>query len=146
MEIRKATQEDFEELISLLKEAFPVHVVFTRSDKEILEYLENFEGEGLLAVEDDKIIGGLGISRKQYGHIVAFFKHIFAKDNDKEVIKALVKEAEKIADAAKIELHIAEGEKIDHTFYEELGYEVEGKLKSHYRQGEICYILGKEVQ
>lgn len=146
MKIKKADTNELRGLIPVLKEFFPVHVIFTKSEAEIFNYLETFEGDVLVAIEEDEVVGGLAISRKQYGHIVAGFKHIVAKGEDKEVIKALVKEAEKEANAGKIELRIADGEKIPYTFFEELGYEVEGKLKSHYRPDETCYVLGKVVR
>lgn len=146
VEIKKAEKEDIKQLVGIYKEFFPVHAIFTKSDEEILEYLENFKGDILVAVQDGNIVGGLAIARKEYGHTIANFKHIAAKNQDKEVIKALVKKAEELANAAKIELHIAEGEKIPYTFFEELGYEVEGKLKSHYRPDETCYVLGKVLE
>ncbi|MBW2974766.1 hypothetical protein KY366_03535 [Candidatus Woesearchaeota archaeon] len=143
MEIKKAEKEELKRLIPVYKEFFPVHAIFTRSDEEVLDYLENLKGDILIAVEDNSVVGGLVIARKKYGHTVANFKHIAAKDGDKETIKELVKKAEELSDAAKIELNIADGEKIPYSFFEGLGYETEGKLKSHYRQGETCYILGK---
>ncbi len=47
---------------------------------------------------------------------------------------------------AKIELHVSEKEKSLLEFYLRFGFVVEGKLTSHYRQGEVVYALGKEVQ
>ena len=45
-----------------------------------------------------------------------------------------------------IEVHAAEGELNISKFYENLGYKLEGKLKSHYRKGETCFVLGKEIE
>ena len=144
MEIKKADSEDMKKLVPVLKEFFPVHAVFTKSDEEVFNYLKTFSGDIFVAVEKDEVLGGLALSWRTYGHKVAFFKHIAAKNEDKEVIKKLVEEAEKLTDAGKIEMHIAEGEKIPPIFFvEELGYELEGELKSHYRPGESCYIVGK---
>jgi len=122
-----------------------VHVIYTKSENEVMNYLKGFEGDIIVASEGSDIVGGLLIARKKYGHVVASFKHIAAKNADKEIIKSLVKKAEELSNAAKIELHIAEGEKIPYKFFKKLGYKVEGKLRSHYRADEKCYILGKVV-
>lgn len=143
MKIKKPDTNELKQLIKIYKEFFPVHVIFTKSEDEILNYLETLPGDIFVAVEDE-VVGGIVIEWKEYGHILAHFKHIAAKNN--EIIKELVKEAEKTGKAAKIEMHIAEGEKVPHTFFiEELGYELEGQLKSHYRPDETCYIIGKVI-
>lgn len=143
IEIKKAEKEELKQLVGIYKEYFPVHVIFTKSDEEILSYLENFKGDILVAVKGSKIVGGLAISRKHYGHTVASFKHIASQS--KKVVKELVKKAEELANAGKIEISIAEGEKISYNFFKRLGYKVEGKLSSHYRPNEMCYILGKVI-
>ena len=146
MEIKKPDTEELKQLVKIYKEFFPVHAIFTKSEEDVLNYLETFlEGDIFVAVKDNEVVGGLVIAWKEYGHTVAYLKHIAAKNADKEVIKELVQEAEKTGKSGKIEIHIAEGEKIPCNFYEELGYEVEGKLKSHYRKDETCYILGKVI-
>jgi N-acetylglutamate synthase-like GNAT family acetyltransferase len=146
MNIRHARPEEINKAIPLLKEFFPVHNIFTRNDFIIVKYLSKFLRDILVAEENGEIVGFLAIQRQGQDHVVACFKHIAAKNEDKEIIKALVKEAEKQCKAAKIELNVADGEKIPYTFFEELGYELEGKLKSHYRPGETCYVVGKVLK
>lgn len=145
MEIRKAETKDLRNLRKLFKNFFTVHAIFTKEDKEILKYLKRLNGEYIVAVDNGKIVGGMAIEYKEYGHKLALFKHIASKKADKEIIKELIKKAEEICGAKKIEIHIAEGEKIPYDFFESLGYGVEGKLKSHYRPNETCYILGKVI-
>lgn len=148
MNIRKATKKDFEQMKELYKEAFSVHLIFTKEDSVIMDYLNNFDGEFIVAVEGSRIIGALGISAKNYdGHKLIRLKHIAVAEeyHRKGIGSELIKEAEKIAGKGKIEIHVAESEKTAINFYEKNGYEVEGRLKSHYRKGETCYILGKAI-
>jgi RimJ/RimL family protein N-acetyltransferase len=145
MELKKANNEELKELVPIFKEFFPVHAIFTKSDEEIMQYLSDFKGDILIAHKDSKVIGGIAIERKHYGHVLALFKHIASKGGSKKIVKEMVQEAEKIANAGKIEIHIAEGEKIAHGFFKRSGYKLEGKLRAHYRPNEICYILGKVI-
>jgi len=148
MQIRKYQEGDLMKLIPIYKKFFPVHAVFTKSDEEIMKYLEKAKqkGEFLIAEDNGKVVGGLLLVKKQYdSHTVARLKHIAAKTPVRKTIAALIQEAEKQVEKGKIELNIAESEKVSVSFFKKLGYKVEGKLASHYRPGELCYILGKMV-
>jgi ribosomal protein S18 acetylase RimI-like enzyme len=148
MVIRKATKEDFKQLSVMYKEVFKVHNIFTKSIEEIEKYLEQFLGNLLVAEEDSKIVGGLAIVEKQYGDWKLFnFKHVgvLPEYQGKDIGSSLLKEAEKIAGTGKIEIRVSEVEGAI-GFYEKNSYEKEAELKSHYRKGETCFIMGKVLQ
>ena len=93
------------------------------------------------------MLGGLVIVKKNFdGHILAKLKRIAAKSPVRKVMAELIKAAEQEIGKGKIEIKIAESEKVKPSFFKKLGYKVEGKLSSHYRPGEKCYVLGKEVE
>jgi len=149
MQIRKYQEGDFEKLIPIYKEFFPVHAVFTKSDEEITKHLEIMKqkGEFLIAEDNGKIKGALVIVKSNInGHIRAKLKRIAAKTPVRKVFTALIQEAEKEVEKGKVEIKIAESEKIKPPFFKKLGYKVEGKLSSHYRPGEVCYVLGKVLE
>ncbi len=146
MQIRKYQEEDFKKLVPMYKEFFPVHAVFTKSDEEIMKHLEIMKqkGEFLIAEDNGKIKGALVIVKSNIdGHVRAKLKRIAAKSPVRKVFTALIQEAEKEVEKGKIEIKVAESEKVKPSFFKKLGYKVEGKLNSHYRAGEVCYILGK---
>jgi predicted transcriptional regulator len=149
MGIRKLQEGDFEKLIPVYRKFFPVHVVFTKSDEEIMKHLELMKqkGEFLIAEDNGKVLGALVIVKNNFdGHILAKLKRIAAKSPVRKIMAELIKEAEKEVGKGKIEIKIAESEKVKPSFFKKLGYKVEGKLSSHYRPGERCFVLGKEVQ
>ncbi|MBR9691647.1 GNAT family N-acetyltransferase [Candidatus Woesearchaeota archaeon] len=150
MKIEKANTEELKQSVQLYKEAFPVHNIFQKPEDEVFNYLETIEGELIVAIEDDKVVGGLLIvyEEKIPEHTRARFKHIaVAKDHQhKGVGSELLKKAEEIVGKGKIEIHAAETEEELAEFYKKNGYEVEGELKSHYRPGEKCTILGKVLE
>ena len=145
--IKKPDTEELKQLVKMYKESFPVHNVFQKPEDEVINYLETVEGELLVAVEDDKVVGGVlvVIKKPNPDHTLARIKHIaVAKEHQhKGVGSELLKEAEKMIGKGKVEIHMAEavGEPLE--FYTKNGYEVEGELKSHYRPGEKCTVLGK---
>ena len=148
MEIRKANDEDLKQLMIVYKQFFPVHVIFTRSDDDVLSYLRNFKGEILVAFDNNRVVGGIAIEKKQFGHVLAELKHIAAigkKKFVKNTVTELIKKAEQSSNAAKVEFHIADGETLKYSFFKKLGYKVEAKLASHYRPNEMCCILGKVI-
>ncbi len=147
--IKKPDTEEIKQLIKVYKEVFPVHNIFQKPEEEIFNYLETASGELLVAIEDDKVTGGLWIVYEEQlpDFTRARIKHLaVAKDyQGKGVGSVLLKEAEKISKKGKIEIHVSENEKDALEFYKKNGYEIEGELKSHYRPGETCYILGKVI-
>jgi len=72
-------------------------------------------------------------------------ERIAAKTPVRKIMAELIKAAEEEVGKGKIEIKIAESEKVGPSFFKKLGYKVEGKLNSHYRQGELCYILGRVI-
>jgi N-acetylglutamate synthase-like GNAT family acetyltransferase len=149
MQIRKLQEGDFKKLIPIYKKFFPVHAVFTKSDEEIMQHLDKMKqrGEFLVAEDEGKIKGGLVIVKRTIdAHTTAELKRIAAKTPVRKVMAELIKAAEEEVVEGKIEIMVAESEKVKPSFFKKLGYKVEGKLRSHYRSGEMCYILGKEVE
>ncbi len=150
MEIRTAKQEDLNELAKIYKDTFKTHNIFSKSEEEIVKYLENIEGELLIAVEDNQVIGGIlvKIDYSTEDHKRSRLKHIAVKKEfqDKRIGSALLKTAENMIITGKIEIHVSELEKESLKFYKFHGYKVEGELKSHYRPNEKCYILGKVLE
>jgi len=149
MQIRKLQEGDFEKLVPIYKEFFPVHAVFTKSDEEIMQHLKKMKekGEFLIAEDEGKVKGALVITKRTIdSHTTAKLKRIAAKSPVRKVMAELIKAAEEEVGEGKIEIMIAASEKVKPSFFRKLGYKVEGKLSSHYRLGEICYILGKEVE
>jgi len=146
--IRQADETDLKGLVKLYKETFNVHNVFEKPESEIAEYLMHFENI-LVAEEDGNIVGGLVIVAKQQDSDwkLFSFKHIaVSKDfQHKGIGSDLLKEAEKIAKNGKIEIMVAETEADAVEFYQKNGYQKEGILKSHYRKGESCFVMGKIV-
>jgi len=148
MNVRKYQEGDLMKLIPIYKKFFPVHAVFTKSDEEIMKHLEKMKekGEFLIAEDEGKVKGGLVLVKHNIdGHIRAELKRIAAKTPVRKIMTELVLAAEKEVGKGKIELKIAESEKVGPSLFKKLGYKVEGKLTSHYRPGELCYVLGKSV-
>ena len=149
MQIRKLQEGDFKKLIKIYRKFFPVHAVFTKGDNEIMQHLEKMKekGEFLIAEDEGKVKGALVIKKRTIdGHTTAKLKRIAAKSPVRKIMAELIKSAENEVGKGKIEIKIAASEKVKPSFFKKLGYKVEGKLRSHYRLGEICYILGKEVE
>ena len=134
-------------MYDILYSFFPIHNIFKNKNKSKKFLNENIK-EFLVSINDGKVEGTLRIVKRneENGHCLINFKHIASKNKNKEILKDLIKYAEKNSAPGKIELHIAESEKPNKTFFTKLGYEVEGKLKNHYRPKETCYILGKTVK
>lgn len=147
MEIRTAQKQDLEKLAKLYKDTFKVHNIFQKPVKDIIQYLENAEGELIIALENNEVIGGIlvKIGNSTEGHKRSRLKHIAIKKEfqNKGAGSALLKTAENMIVTGKVEIHVAELEKDAVEFYKKNGYNVEKELESHYRTGETCYILGK---
>lgn len=145
-EIREIPKQRLNELIPLYKGAFTVHNIFTKDDNFILDYLNKVEGKFIGAFDNDKIIAALLIDKKDYnGHVLAKFKHIAVDKEyrEKGVGSDLLKKAEQLVGKGKIEINVSENEKETIEFYKKNGYEQEAELKSHYRENENCFIMGK---
>lgn len=147
--IRKANDADLKGLIKVYKEVFEIHNVFDRPEDEIEQYLKKFKTI-LVAEEDGNIVGGLVITSKKYGKgwKLTNFKHMAVAKayQNKDIGTSLLKEAEKIAGNGKIEIRVGEREATSAEFYEKKGYQKEGILKSHYRKGETCFVMGKVLE
>ena len=152
IEIRKARKEELSGLIPVYKEVFRKHGIFTKKPEDMLDYLENAEGEFIIAIDDAKnqVVGGVLAVKTEpdKGHVLARFKHIgIGKDYQGQGVgKGLIKEAEKEIGKGKVEIHVSENEKDAIAFYEKQGYIIEGRLSNHYRDNETCYILGKSIE
>jgi hypothetical protein len=153
MTIQQVVPENYESLIKLLKDFFPVHNRFKKSDEDIKSYLENVANrcDFLVNVVDEEVKACtvlVKIDQNAEGtHKVWKFMHLAY--SDEESAKELLAHAEELiqtkSETAKIELRIAENEPcLD--FLKSQGYEQEGELKNHYRWNETCFILSKSIQ
>ena len=154
--IEKPNEDDIKQLAKLYKDVFTVHNIFTKPDKEVLDYLDNVDGEILVAKENGKVLGGCLIeyTKSQYSHSLWRIKHLAVSREKQhegvgsvilEEIEGMIKERISIKDvkSAKAEVHVSENEKESIGFYKKHGFVIEGELKDHYRKGETCFILGK---
>lgn len=155
--ITKAFKDDLKELAKVYKGVFKKHNIFEKDRDSIVTYLKSLKDAKVLVAKSDEILGGIVVRKADQdikgNHVVFKYNHL-AVDADYEghgIAKDLVESADediqnKIKygeiDTAKIEVSVADEENLD--LYKEVGFEVEGELKSHYRHGETVYILGKE--
>lgn len=146
MKIRKADKSEIRELVTLYKDAFPVHNVFQLPRSKVQTYLEGVKGDFYVA-DDNGIVGAilLTIELKTRQHKRARIKYfaVAPEFQRKGIGTELIKYAEKMFEQGKIEIHVAEGEEV--AFYKKNGYKIEGALASHYRKNETMYIMGKEI-
>ena len=152
IEIRQGKKDELSGLIPIYKEEFSRHGIFSKDAEAIMDYLENVDGRFMIAIDavEHKVLGGLLVTIKEpdKGHTLARFKHIAVAEahRGQGLAEGLFKEAEKMLDNAKIEIHVSENEKDALPFYERMGFEKEADLKDHYRMGERCYIMGKTLE
>lgn len=155
MEIKTPDEDEIFELTDIYKTAFRKHNIFTKPSEEILTYLKQAASsdEIIIAKKAGQVIGGLllRLSTSSDGHKVWKINHlaIHPELRNQSAATTLLKEAEKrISErslTAKVELNVSENEKGTIPIFQKLGYEIEGKFKSHYRHGELVYALGKEL-
>lgn len=165
--IKDAEDPELEGLIDVYRSVFKKHIIFEKAPEEILEYLKKShkknEGVGggyIIAKLGDKIIGGILVRKKGGGletnHTLWIYNHVaLLTDYSKlrigsalinaadKKIKELIKQGR--IKTAKIELGVSENEKDALNFFKKFGFEIEGKLKSHFRLNEAVYIIGKEI-
>lgn len=152
VKIRKASKKDLKQLAAIYKTSFKVHNIFSKSIKEIIHYLDKLSKEAaiLVAERDNKVVGGIVIelSPQTPKHTLATFKHIavHAGHRGRDIGTMLIKSAEKEVGKGKVEIKVSENEKNAIRFYRKIGFKVEGKLKSHYRPRETCYVMGKVLE
>jgi ribosomal protein S18 acetylase RimI-like enzyme len=152
VQIRQGKKEDLPQLIKVYKEAFKIHNIFKKSEKEIIKHWESSKVEPddfVVALKDGKVVAGCLVTMQYVeSHTLARIKHIAVAEafRGKGIGRAIMEKAEEIIGTGKIEIHVAENEKIALPFYKKLGYKQEGILSDHYRKGESCYLLGKYVE
>lgn len=145
----KPTEQDYKKLVTLFKEFFPTHNIFSQSDDRVIAYLKDHASQHEFVV-DSELRSAMFLVMKgesaDKSHKIWKFRHFAFEDED--IAKDMLEEAERIisekSETAKIELTIAETEE-GKEFYLENGYSQEGELENHYRFGESCYILGKSI-
>jgi ribosomal protein S18 acetylase RimI-like enzyme len=152
IEIKEAKEKDLNGLAKMYKQVFKLHNVFEKPEEEVLKYMKSLHDKYtiIVAAHDDEIVGGCVVVARvdTEKHKLSQIKHVAVLEEyrDKGVGTELVKKAEDIIGRGKIEIHIAQAKDDAVGFYKELGYEVEGELKSHYRKGETCILLGKVLE
>jgi len=150
VQIRIAKREDIRHLVPIYKASYTEHNIFMKSEEEVRNFLENLQGTFIIAEQDNKIVAGLCIRRSitAANHVLAKFVH-FAVDKEYRrmgIGTSIFRAAEKAIGKGKIELFVSEKSQEFMEFYKSLGYEIEGKLKNHFRPSEFCYILGKTLE
>ncbi|HLC72208.1 MAG TPA: hypothetical protein VJH37_01360 [Candidatus Nanoarchaeia archaeon] len=150
MAIRQGFEQDLERLVNLYKTFFTVHNQFQQPAAEVVAYLqEQLKTNPLLVSETKGVYDGalflvrIGQSSDET-HKIWKFRHFayLSEDIGAKLLKAAEDDVQKLSDTVKIELTIAATEPgLD--FYLNHSYVKEGRLKDHYRAGELCYILGK---
>jgi len=158
--IREINPQDYTKLLFLYQESFPIHNIFSRSEKEILEYLDktekkNMEKKGGYFVYEfeGNVVGSILIKfqRESENHKVWSINHLAVKKayRSKGIASELLRHAEEVisknSKTAKIEIKVSENEKGTIEIYKRLGYKLEGTLRSHYRFNEEVYVLGKVI-
>lgn len=152
IEIKEAKEKDLTGLAHMYKQVFKLHNVFEKPEEEIEKYLKNLHDKFIVivAAHDEEIVGGCVVVVRvdTDKHKLSQVKHLAVLDEyqDKGVGTEMIKKAEEIIGRGKIEIHLAKAEDDTLEFYKKLDYEVEGKLKSHYRKGETCVFLGKVLE
>ena len=163
--IRDAEIGDLPGLIPIYKKVFEKHNIFQQTEGEILVYLEeshqkNLEVGGgyMTAVLEEKVVGGLLLKKHSEDpigkHVLWRLNHVAINPEytrqkiGSRLLEAVDKKIKSHIEegnykTAKIELGVSENEREILPFFERNGFEVEGKLKSHYRWHELAYVLGK---
>lgn len=147
MTVRTYKPEDLKPLIALFKMFFEKHSIFEQDKETIRKYIQAQEDD-LYVLDEDGIKAALFLVKTggtpEGTHTRWKFRHLaYHTEKDGSRLIAFAEDAVKNASVtAKIELTIAENERAFPLIQAE-GYEQEGKLKDHYRFGEITYILSK---
>jgi len=165
--IKDAEIGDLPGLIPIYKKVFEKHNIFQKTEGEILVYLEeshekNLESGGgyIIALLEGNITGGLLLKKRAEDlkgkHVLWRLNHVaLDPEYSRQKIGSRLLDAvdkkikihieERKYQTAKIELGVSENEKDILPFFERNGFEIEGKLKSHYRWKELAYELGREI-
>jgi ribosomal protein S18 acetylase RimI-like enzyme len=167
--IKDANQgEELSDLVKVYKETFSEHNRFQKQDEAILGYIieshghrQQHYGGYIVAMLKGKAIGGLlvkQVGQDQEGkHTIWKYNHlgVSKKHSRGGIGRALVRAADQRIkelisegkiNTAKVELGVSENEADALGFYVKCGFEIEGKLKDHYRHNELVYILGKSIE
>lgn len=165
--IRGPKASELQQLIPIYRNAFPKHNVFQLPEKEVHKYLldshkkNKVHGLGYLAaIVSGEVAGALLLKRTEYDtkgkHWTVKINHLAVHPNyrGKGIGSALVKSAEKKlmelikkgkAKTIKVEVKVSENEAKTVDFFRKHGFRLEGRLKSHFRAGELVHVLGKEL-
>ncbi len=166
--IRDARSDELPFLVKIYQAAFSKHNVFQRQETEIQGYLQQTQrknkaagGGYLVALTGNKIVGALLVrqeaedvsgkhARWKYNHLAVALPFqrkgigtALLQAADKKVLAVM--KSRKI-NTVKVEIGVAETEKGVAAFYIYNGFQVEGKLRSHYRHNEVVYVMGKELK
>jgi hypothetical protein len=148
MAMQPPTEQEFKQIVSLVKGFFKAHTIFKQPDEKVLGYLKNHAQEHeIFFYEIDGQIQAVAYLVRNGGneeHSRWKYRHFafISEDAGSELLKKLETEVQVRSNTAKVELTIAESEPYM-DFYVSNGYVKEGELANHYRMGETCYIFGK---
>ncbi len=146
LKVRKAKKEELKKLIPIYRETFIVHNIFDKKDNEVIKHMKNMDTDWFIALDKDKIIGAIArtckIKIKKWGSYKLNHFAVAKAYRGKGAGPLLLKKAEE-GIKGKIEISVSENERASLGFYKRYGYKIEGRLASHYRPGEVCFVLGK---
>jgi ribosomal protein S18 acetylase RimI-like enzyme len=142
--IEKAVVSDLKDLIPIYKEVFKIHEIFTKSDEEILMYLEKNVSGFLIAKVNEKVVGGVLVRQVDEGWRLS---HLVVADGfrDLNIGSHLLKAAEEKIGSGKITVHLSANEETALPFYKKNGFSVEKEEVGYYREGEKVFFLVKEI-
>ncbi len=144
VEIGSATVSDLKDLIPVYKEVFKVHNIFSKSEDEILKYLEEKVADFLVAKVDGKVVGGVLVQEVNGGWRLSHFV-VGSGFRDLNIGSNLLKAAEKKIGSGKITIHISQNEEVALPFFKKMGFVVEKEEVGYYRPGEKVYFLVKKI-
>src|SRR3989338_6603810 len=82
--IEAPSKKDFSAMAQLYKAAFTTHELFQQSEKKIVQYLENVDGNFLIAREGKEVLGALLWSMKiSNSHALVRIRHFAVKPTEK---------------------------------------------------------------
>ena len=144
--IKIATQDEVKKLPELYKKAFKVHNIFTKPTKEIEKYLLELypKGKFIVAVDGSKVIAGCHLVK---GDKVWRIRHVAVHPDvqGKGLVGILLEYAEAQAKEGKVEMHVAGNDLHAVKIYESFGYRIKEELPDHYRKGEPCFVMDKQI-
>lgn len=157
MDIRKGVIEDVEEVYKLYKKVSQIEGGIARFEDEVTrEYVKGFiksaldDGICIVAEKDGAIVGEIHsykIGIRVFDHILSNITIVVSPDFQskgigKKIFLKLIREGKKIEGISRIELVAMGSNKKALKFYQDLGFEVEGKMKNRIKNSKGEFEIG----